>query len=261
VNILNRKYSLWEFIPPILVSPIKKLRSLINLTPNNNAIAPIKPFISPSIGSYSQFNEDLLIDLLLASKNKGFYLDVGANDPTFNSNTKRFYDKGWSGISIEPGLDSFNKFCAIRTRDINLNIGVGPVNGTLTFYQIVGDSTLSSFNKTVAAKMASKFGLPLAETTIDVLRLNEVFEHYVQRKHVDFMSVDAEGLDLDILRSNNWERFRPSLIIVEIDNQYQEIIEYMNRCQYLLIYNNYHNGIFVDKLTTDKCLKSIASTG
>ncbi len=240
-------------MPPILVGPLKKIKSFIKHTPNNENL-PIRHFISPALGSYSQFNEDLLIDLLFGLKKEGFYLDIGANDPSFNSNTNRFYRKGWSGINIDPGKDSFNKFCLSRTRDINLNIGVGPVKGTLIFYQVVGDSTLSSFNINIAKKMASKFGLTVEEIAVDVLRLMDVFEQYISGKHVDFMSVDAEGLDFTILQSNDWDRFRPTLVMVEIDNQYHEIVEYMGHCNYMLIFNNDHNGIFVDKMTSDTCL-------
>lgn len=261
MKILYGRFCLRDFVPPILVVAFKKVRSFLKLNSNRNAEVPVEPFVSPALGSFSQFNEDLLIDLLLGLRNKGLYLDIGANDPSFNSNTKRFYDKGWSGINIEPSVNSFRKFCLSRTRDINLNIGVGPVKGKLPFYQVVGDSTLSSFNREIASKMAAKFGLTIEEAAIDVLRLVDVFEHYIKDNKVDFMSVDAEGLDLAILQSNDWERFRPLLVIVEIDNQYQDIVEYMNRCNYLLIFNNYHNGIFLDKLTTENCLRSMVSHG
>jgi FkbM family methyltransferase len=261
VTILYRRFCLREFVPPIIVGAFRKVRSFLKLNPNEKAETPVVPFVSPALGSFSQFNEDLLIDLLLGLRNKGLYLDIGANDPSFNSNTKRFYDKGWSGINIEPGVNSFRKFCLSRTRDINLNIGVGPLKGKLPFYQVVGDSTLSSFNREIASKMAAAFGLAVEETTMDVLRLMDVFEHHVKDNKVDFMSVDAEGLDFAILQSNDWERFRPALVIVEIDNQYQEIVAYMNCCNYLLIYNNYHNAIFLDKLTTEHCLRSMVSHG
>lgn len=261
MKILKRKLCLCDFVPPVLVGHLKKIRLFLKLSSNKSEDAPVHPFVSPALGSYSQFNEDLLIDLFLASKGKGFYLDIGANDPSFNSNTKRFSDKGWSGINIEPEVDSFDKFCVSRTRDINLNIGVGPVKGTLTFYKVVGDSTLSSFNIKIAKKMAMKFGLTIEEIVVDVLRLVDVFENYVQDNQVDFLSVDTEGIDLEVLQSNDWNRFRPTLVMVEIDNQYHEIVGYMSRCNYMLLYNNYHNGIFVDKTTSEDCLRAIISNG
>jgi len=253
---MNRRFNLWIFVPPVLVKPVKKVESFLKCVPFEDIIS-IKPFISPALGSYSQFNEDLLVDLLMASKERGYYLDIGANDPTFNNNMKRFYDRGWSGINIEPCVDSIKKFWTDRPRDINLNIGVGPAKGFLTFYQVIGDSTLSSFNKKIAQKMADTFGLTLNAVEIEVLRLEDIFEQYIQDKQVDFMSVDAEGLDLEIIQSNDWKRFRPTLVMVEIDNQYSQIVELMNRNNYTLIFNNYHNGIFIDKTTTDEFLSAM----
>jgi FkbM family methyltransferase len=256
MKILERDLRLRAFIPPVLVEPIERIGSFLKRIPYETKPS-IQPFVSPVLGSHSQFNEDLLIDLLMISKKNGFYLDIGANDPSFNNNMKRFYDKGWSGINIEPGVDSIKKFSENRPLDINLNIGVGPFKGTLTFYQVVGDSTLSSFNKNIAKKMASKFGLAIEEIEIDVLRLTDVFEEYVKGRQVDFMSVDAEGLDLEILESNNWKKFRPTLVMIEIDNQYREIIEYMDHKNYRLIFNNYHNGIFIDNSTKDEHLSAM----
>jgi len=259
MNFINKKLCLRDFVPPIMLGPLKRVASLLRIPQLFKESTNVEPFISPALGSFSQFNEDLLIDLLYSSKNNGFYIDIGANDPSFNSNTKRFYDRGWSGINVEPGEDAFKKLQACRSRDINLNKGVGPAKDILTFYQVNGDSTLSSFSKKIASKMASKFGLTISEKSINVLRLVDIFEDYVKDNHVDILSIDAEGLDAEILQSNDWSRFRPSVIIVEIDSQYKEIIEYMHNKNYLLIYNNMHNGIFLDKLTTENNLKSIVT--
>jgi FkbM family methyltransferase len=254
MKILNRDLSIIDFIPPLFVRPLKRLKARVL---NQKEETPLKPFISPLLKSYSQFNEDLLIDLLFELKNNGFYLDIGANDPIFNNNMKRFYERGWRGINIEPGIDNLKKFSEVRIHDINLNIGVGPSKGTLTFYEVIGDSTLSSFSPIIAKKMATKFDLKIREIPIEVLRLVDVFEKYVREKHVDFMSVDAEGLDFEILQSNDWKRFRPSLIMVEIDNQNNQIVKFMNLCNYVLVFNNYHNGIFIDRTTSEKALANI----
>jgi FkbM family methyltransferase len=230
---------------------------MINPSAKNKGVMLIRPYICPALGSFSQFNEDLLIDLLFLSKEKGFYIDIGANDPEFNSNTKRFYDKGWSGINIDPGVDFSKKFSSLRRRDINLNIGIGPSKGKMIFYQVMGDSTLSSFNKEVAEKMAKLYELKVSELEVEVLRIADVCEEYVKSGHIDLMSIDAEGLDLEVLKSNDWHKFRPSLLMIEIDSQYGEIVEYMARHSYLLIFNNYHNAIFLDKDTSESSLRTI----
>jgi len=217
----------------------------------------VKPYSCLALRTFSQFNEDLLIDLLLLNKDEGFYIDVGANDPVFNSNTKRFYDKGWHGINIEPGVDQFDKFTLTRQRDINLNVGVSSSKGKMVFYRVVGDSTLSSFNKNAALKNAEKYGLAVAETEVAVLRLLDIYNDHVKGNQVDFMSVDAEGFDLDVLKSNDWSKFRPSLVMVEVDSQYSEIIKYMTSCNYLHIFNNYHNALFLNRETSEINLKAM----
>ncbi len=97
-------------------------------------------------GSYSQHREDMLIDSLLKNKKNGFYVDVGANNPIGFNNTKRFYDKGWSGINIEPNIRGYKLFLEQRKRDINLNIGISKKEGNLTFYEMEPDM-LSTFSK------------------------------------------------------------------------------------------------------------------
>lgn len=250
-----------DFIPPILIGLINKIRRLILFPAANedmlNTKQYVKPYICPSLESFSQFNEDLLIDLLFLSKGNGFYVDVGANDPVINNNTKRFYDKGWHGINIEPCIEEHEKLKSARLRDTNLNIGIGPVRDMMTFYKVQGDSTLSSFNKTTAIQMAKCYGLQVLEKEVPILRLVDIHDDYLKGNHVDFMSVDAEGFDLDALKSNDWRIFRPTLVLVEVDSQYNEIVEYMSFCNYLLIYNNNHNGIFLAKDTTESNLKAI----
>ena len=255
-----------EFIPPILIAPLIKIRYALMSSEAKKAQKArlvkyeenlVKPYVCPALKSYSQFNEDLLIDLLFLKKGNGIYVDVGANDPVFNSNTKRFYDKGWHGINIEPGVEQFEKFISSRGRDINLNVGVGPIKGTMDFYRVIGDSTLSSFNKKAAMKMAEKYELKVAKEEVVVLRLVDIFYEHLMDQHVDFMSVDAEGFDLDVLKSNDWSKFRPSLIMVEVDSQYKEIVSYMDNCNYAHIFNNFHNAIFLDSNTSEYNLKAL----
>ena len=114
---------------------------------NGLLVASLGP--SSSSVTHSQYKEDLVIDALFSHNPRGFYVDVGANDPEVFSNTQLLYDKGWRGINIEPEPNLYEKLCVKRTRDINLNIGAGPEPGIMTFYRMSAD-TLSSFNKEAA---------------------------------------------------------------------------------------------------------------
>ncbi len=164
--------------------------------------------------TYSQNGEDLVIDRLLKKKKKGFYVDVGAYDPVRFSNTKRFYDKGWRGINIEPDTGNYRKFIKARKRDINLNIGINSKNGKITFYEFFPD-TLSTFSAE-SAKNYIKLGYNLlSKKTIKVYLLSKILKEKCRGREIDFLSIDTEGFDLKVLQSNNWKNFSPKVICVE----------------------------------------------
>lgn len=165
-------------------------------------------------GSYSGTGEDLIIDQILGNKKKGFYVDVGAYDPSRLSNTKRFYLRGWNGINIEPDYNNYQKFLASRKRDINLNIGIGKQNNNSIFYKFF-PSTLSTFSSHSAHQYV-KEGFELVETKkIGVITLKNIFNTYCKNRIVDFITIDTEGSELEILRSNDWKKFRPRVICIE----------------------------------------------
>ncbi len=164
--------------------------------------------------SYSQKEEDLVIDRLLGFPEHGFYVDVGANDPSRFSNTRRFYDKGWSGINIEPDRQKFLELEKKRKKDINLNIGVGERKSELAFYRFIPDM-LSTFSKTEADEYKRQGYKYLGHSSVHVMRLGDVLARYCKGRHIDFLSIDTEGYDLQVLKSNDWAKFRPRLICIE----------------------------------------------
>lgn len=165
--------------------------------------------------SYTPFGEDIIIDKLLKAKKGGFYVDVGAYDPTRFSITKRFYLRGWNGINIEPNPEGIKKFTKERSRDINLNIGIADKNGVLDFFRFEPES-LSTFSKKEARRY-QKQGYKLIETlTIEVYKLGVVLTKYHNGKSIDFFNIDTEGSDYEVLKSNNWNKFRPRVICLEV---------------------------------------------
>lgn len=165
-------------------------------------------------GSYSQGGEDLVVDQLLGRKAKGFYVDVGANDPWRFNNTARFYKRGWRGINIEPDPVIFAGLARSRAGDTNLNIGVGCQTGQLQFYRFFPD-VFSTFSKEQAEYSRGK-GLEIVETIeVPVRTLDELLAENCPDRQVDFMSIDVEGTELDVLLSNDWDRFKPAVVVVE----------------------------------------------
>jgi FkbM family methyltransferase len=177
-----------------------------------------KFWLEPVGKSFSQSGEDAIIDRILGNKKDGTYLDIGAYDPHEMSNTKRFYDRGWHGVNIEPEPGRYEKIKAARPRDVNLNIGLAPTNGVLTFYD-VDPPALATFSAE-RAKEVEKLGAKIKRTIdVKVMRLDSVLEEHFKKTPVDFCTLDAEGIDLMILKSNDWKRFRPKVICVEVSNE------------------------------------------
>jgi FkbM family methyltransferase len=251
-----------DFVPPIVIKGVRKAfrKKAIQPSPSLPAPAlvykPLEPFTHYALHSFSQFNEDLLIDLLLGIKAKGIYVDVGANDPSFNSNTKRFYTRGWTGINIEPNKKAYDKIVEQRTNDVNLNVAVSEQEGELTFYNLSNDSTLSTLDYATAEMMADRLDLTISTTKVKTIPLEKILNENLNVATIDFMSIDAEGHDVSVLKSNNWEKYRPSLIIVESNHEFFEIRAFMDTKDYLHVFNNLYNAVFVDKRTQDKQLLS-----
>lgn len=166
--------------------------------------------------SFAQEGEDSILDRFLNYKKEGFYIDIGAHHPRRFSNTYIFYQRGWTGINIDamPGaMDLFNKE---RPRDLNLEIGISKENKELEYY-IFNERALNTFSRIEAEK---KDGLSyyklLEKKLIPTLPLKDVLRTYLDPKtKIDFMSIDVEGYDLEVLESNDWEKYRPVFILVE----------------------------------------------
>ena len=199
--------------------------------------------------SYSQRQEDLLIDKVIGGKKKGFYVDIGANDPVRFNNTFRFYQKGWRGINVEPNMRKYMKLNRVRPRDTNIYCGISGSQGKLSFYNFYTD-TLSTFSKKEADNYV-KQGFDIESIkNIDTIPMKDLFRKYKANK-IDFLSVDTEGYDLIILQSNDWKKFRPKVICIENVTQNNtggesQILRLLINNQYELVVNNVLNSIFRD---------------
>lgn len=246
------KLHLKYFIPPILYVIYSYITVLLfkKNNYNNYYFSPLGKYISPIFNSFSGINhEDLLIDYLLSFKKNGFYIDIGANDPNFPGNTKRFYLKGWRGINVEPQKKPYLNLLKYRPNDINLNIAVDVKSGTSALYELPNRNDGSSLNP-IMAKLTSIWNKnsKIIKTTARTISLAELFKRYVKNKTVDFVSIDTEGTELAILQSNNWVKHRPKLLIIEIVHfDRDEIINFLKKKRYVLIYTNETNGIFIEK--------------
>ena len=108
-------------------------------------------------------------------------------------------------------------------------------------------SALSTFNEQ-AVNSFKDYGCELKEVLeLPVMPLKIICEQYVQNKKIDFLSVDVEGFDLEVLKSNDWNKYRPTLIMIEINQDEMKIDSYMKEIGYSLKYKNHTNGIYLDE--------------
>lgn len=165
--------------------------------------------------TYSQIGEDCIAEFYLPQKDNGVYIDVGANDPFYISNTYLFYRKGWSGICIEPDPLKSKIFKMMRHRDIVVNAGVGMSVETLNFYLFDPD-TLSTFSSEEAEKYKKQGYRQTGVLKIPTMPLKEILEKNLNGREIDLLSIDTEGYDVQVLQSNDWVKYRPKMVILEV---------------------------------------------
>ena len=166
--------------------------------------------------SFSQEGEDLLLKRIFEHKKNGFYIDVGAHHPFRFSNTYLFYKKGWKGINLDAMPNSMKIFEKHRPRDINLEIPVGKDGEKLVYY-IFNEPALNTFDKNRIEAIVSKSVYTLIrEMEIQIRSLKSILDEYLPKgQNIDFMSIDVEGLDFEVLKSNDWKKYRPEILLVE----------------------------------------------
>ena len=164
--------------------------------------------------SYAQNQEDVLLSRLFPPGRPGFYIDVGANDPVTDSVTKHFYDLGWRGINVEPASHPFERLLQQRDRDVNLNVGLSNKEGTLSFYEFPAELPGSSTFSLGQAEWHHDAGIPFLEREVPVTTLAKICEEHVTGA-IDFLTIDTEGHERQVLEGGDWSRWRPRVVVVE----------------------------------------------
>jgi len=164
--------------------------------------------------SYSQEGEDLILREIFKQQ-QGFYVDVGAHHPQRFSNTYWFYKKGWYGINIDAMPGSMVKFKKIRPRDVNLEVAIAANEKEMTFFSF-SDPAINTFDEKLAALRVKQNYSLINKEKIKAMPLQKILKDNLPKDiNIDFMSIDVEGLDLEVVQSNDWQIFRPRCILVE----------------------------------------------
>lgn len=217
--------------------------------------------------SYAQCGEDLIIDYMFACVGRRVetYLDIGAHDPVRLSNTMRFYRQGARGVCVEPDPDLVAKLVRDRPEDVCVQSGVGVQAGTATFY-LLTPSTLNTFSRHVAEQLVST-GLHHVrqEVEVPVVTINHLIATHFNAAP-DLVSIDVEGLEYDLIRSFDFNRYRPVVFCVEsaryspfdLGRKSRQVDDYLRGEDYECIADTFINSIFVDKREWDRREKEMA---
>ncbi|PRY15776.1 methyltransferase FkbM-like protein [Pontibacter ummariensis] len=168
--------------------------------------------------SYSQEGEDLILNRLMEHRVNGFYIDIGAHHPLRFSNTYKFYLRGWRGVNIDALPGSMEMFNERRPRDINIETPILDTETDSLTYYMFNESALNTLDKKNADRVIKECPHYDIVNTISLMprRLESILtELHLENKKIDFMNVDVEGVDLEVLQSNNWELYRPQYVLIE----------------------------------------------
>lgn len=171
-----------------------------------------------SLKSYSQEGEDMILRRVFENKKKGFYIDVGAHHPKRFSNTYFFYKKGWRGINVDAMPGSMASFNKVRPRDINIEQPISDEQQTLTYYAF-NEPALNGFSKRLSDSRDDMTNYNVIFTKeLETKTLDSVLEAYFPNdiKEIDFLTIDVEGLDFQVLKSINLVKYQPKVILIEI---------------------------------------------
>lgn len=201
-----------------------------------------------SFVSYAQNYEDVMLWRVLRGIKDGFYIDVGANDPEIDSVTKAFYDRGWSGINIEPLSAHYAALSEQRPRDINLECAAGSQEGEFQIWEgaVRGWATMDPS----VVEHHLRNGHAGSWKAVSVRPLRSICAEYVH-KDVHFLKVDVEGAELSVLSSMDFETVRPWIVIVEAlfpntaDENYSEWEHLLLSARYNFVYADGVNRFYV----------------
>ena len=203
--------------------------------------------------AYSHWGVDLIITKLLNSKNKGIYIDVGCHHPFLNNHSYLLYKSGWEGINIDIDYNSIDMFNFFRKSDVNIQTAVTDHKGEvdLFFYH----------NRAAKNTISKEFGSDAKKKKkINSDTLNNIIENSkFKNSKIDFVSIDVEGNEMNVLNGFNLKKYKPKLILLEfiIPNKKEfyekdineitnsEVYKFMIKNDYKLINWNHDDLLFM----------------
>jgi FkbM family methyltransferase len=169
---------------------------------------------SPFEIAYGQNAEDVVLHRALKDVEKGFYIEVGANDPTVLSISRPFYDAGWRGIEIEPVEALAERFRQERPRDLVVQAAITAADTDRVSLHAIDGTGLSTLDGAISERHSAA-GFESREVTVPARSLDDVLENADTPEDIHFMVVDTEGTEADVLASIDLTRWRPWVLVIE----------------------------------------------
>jgi FkbM family methyltransferase len=207
--------------------------------------------------SFSQSGEDSIVDFIfrVLRVDCPTYLDIGASDPRKFSNTFSFYIKGSRGVLVEPDPVCYQRLVRERPGDVVLNAGVAGFEEEARPFFMMSTPSLNTFSHTEARRY-EQTGLHkiVRVEKLPVISIRRIINERFDGNPPDFLTLDVEGLDLEIIKSMDLRKDRPTVICVETitfsetrrGEKVQEIVDFLLGYGYLMYADTYINTIFVD---------------
>jgi FkbM family methyltransferase len=164
--------------------------------------------------SYAQNFEDVMLWRALSTVEDGFYIDVGASEPLADSVTAAFYERGWTGINVEPMAGAYARLAAARTRDINLQLALEEEPGIASYFSVGEGNGISTGVPALGNKYEEEnWGVERVAVTVSTLK--DVCDKHAQNRAIHFLKIDVEGKERAVLLGGDFSKFRPWVVLVE----------------------------------------------
>jgi FkbM family methyltransferase len=173
---------------------------------------------------YGQEGEDIFLLRLYGEKRDGFFVDVGAHHPLRFSNTYALYRRGWRGVNIDATPGSMALFRRYRPDDTNIECAVSDRAQEMSFH-VFKEGALNTFDSELAKAYVSGGHEQTGTVELNTRPLAEILDECVKKgQKVDVLSIDVEGSDLAVLRSNDWQKYSPDVVIIEaLDTPFSKV--------------------------------------
>ncbi|MFL9831962.1 FkbM family methyltransferase [Flavobacterium sp. ST-87] len=199
--------------------------------------------------SFSQGGgDDIQLNKLLKVNTPGVYLDIGCWHPVKASNTYFFYLRGWKGICIDPNPDLKDTYNFFRPKDKFINCAIGAHESIMSYYKLNDNfSAMNTLNYDFIEKHNLKNEIK-SVIDVPVYNLKNILDkNIIEGDRLDFFDIDVEGFDIEVLKSNDWVKYRPKIILVESNLSFQndinsEIVNYLEAVDYRLVAKSVING-------------------